>query len=122
MKKLLPVFVCALVLAGCSLKPASDSEMTPEGSDVMAENTAYEMGTDVPDTIVEDFYFDAGDEGLVLRNVLDENFEKRLSDKKILFADIKEGILTFTEETAEGAVNTQTVNLAAYTEFLNTEK
>jgi hypothetical protein len=120
MKKILPVFVCALLLSGCSLFSGSEDVSTDP---VVGETEqTYEMGTDVPDTIVEDFYFDAGEEGLVLRNVLDEAFSKQLSTKKILFADIKEGILTFTEETAEGGADTQTINLSAYTEFLNTEK
>ena len=117
MKKLLPVFVCALLLTGCGADSSEENIEEP----VTMEEPAYEMGTDVPDTIVEDFYFEAGDDGLELRNVLDETFSKQLSTHRILFADIKEGILTFTEETTEGVANTQTINLAAYTEFLNKE-
>lgn len=97
MKKLLSVFAL-MVLSGCSL--------------ISGDTTAPNEKT------TESFVIESGDTGLVLKNTIDEEFEKVLSVHPILEAEIDDGILTYTEYV-DGVPMTRVINLEAFVQFLN---
>lgn len=98
MNKILLGLIVPLLLAGCSLLPAT--EKTPE-----------------PITL-DTFTIESGDTGLILKNSVDTDFENILSTHPILEAKIENGILTFTENI-DSVPMTQSVNLESFVEFLN---
>ena len=110
MKKYLIVLGLSLALVGCSM-PNFAKKDTPTTNTILPK-PAVKKDKEVK---VENFYFDAGEKGLVLLNTDDDDFSVELSDKEIGDANIVDGILTFTELLPEGE-NVRVVNLKAYAE------
>ena len=119
MKKYLVAFGLSILLAGCSvpfLKSSEKEAQTPRPMPkpaVKVQNPA-KTGSDLK---VENFYFDAGENGLTLLNTDDDDFSVKLSEAEIGDANIADGILTFTELLSEGE-NVRVVNLKAFAEAL----
>ena len=110
MKKSLIVFGISFLLVGCSLGSLFSKDESANIS---------EKSTGIVNKIEEsNFYFNAGETGLMLLNTDDDDFSIQLSDKIIGEADIADGILTFTEILDEGE-NVRVVNLKAYSESLS---
>jgi hypothetical protein len=115
MKKMLIAFGLSLVLAGCSLP--NFAKETKTNTNIMPKPAvSVESSIDSGN-----FYFNAGEAGLVLLNTDDDDFSVELSTQEIGEANIVDGILTFTELLPEGE-NVRVVNLAAYAEALKKKK
>lgn len=97
MKKIL-LAIAPLLLAGCSLFPATEEIPAP--------------------ITIDTFLIESGDTGLILKNSVDPNFENILSTHPIRQAEIKDGMLTFTENI-DSVPRTQAINLESFVEFLN---
>ncbi|MBT3349033.1 hypothetical protein HN954_04815 [bacterium] len=132
MKKVFAVLVCTLLLTGCTFlekiqeKIQKDAETPPAATEPLETEKpmprpaepVIQSETPAQIVTVENFYFEASETGLVLKNNLNKNYEQILSENPILAAEITDGILMYTEAT-ENLEATKSVNLAAFVEFLN---
>ncbi len=96
MKKLFLVFTFTL-LSGCSFMEKENPVVIPPS--------------------IESFTIQSGDTGLILKSTADDSFENILSTHPILDAEIKDGILTYTEDI-DSVPMTRAVNLNAFLQFL----
>jgi len=115
MKKYLIAFGLSVLLAGCSvpfLKTDKETKLLPKPA-VKVQNSAKTESN----LKVENFYFNAGEDGLTLLNTDDDDFSVKLSEAEIGDANIVDGILTFSELLPEGE-NVRVVNLKAFAEAL----
>lgn len=108
MKKSLFALALSLLLLGCT-------EKLPEG---IKRNTQIPAVEKSPEVTVDDFYFEAGKSGLILKLITDESFSQPLSTNEIESAEIADGILTFVEKV-NGGSQTQVFHLAQLAKQMN---
>ncbi len=102
MKKLL-IGIAPLFLVGCSFLPAEEK---PNPVEVVQPIT------------VDSLMIHSGDTGLVLKSSVDKNFKNVISTHPIIEAEIKDGVLTYTEDI-DSVPMTRAVNLEEFVNFLN---
>ncbi len=112
------ILTLAVALAGCSLM-GTQNDQTEETNTENTETVATES-TETPTGVTretknnysaDDFYFESGQDGIVLKHSENIEFEQTLSTQPIESAEIVEGILLFQEK--DGLQAQKSFNLEA---------